>query len=73
MELVIEQSGVPYSYEQLRQMVSATAVNTTGLFQVSVTSPNPEEHAVYDLAIKLNEEKKRVYAQMKDYERRHGS
>ena len=43
MELVIEQSGVPYSYEQLRQMVSATAVNTTGLFQVSVTSPNPEE------------------------------
>ena len=43
MELVIDQSGVPYTYEQLRRMVSATAVNTTGLFQVSVTSPNPEE------------------------------
>ncbi len=43
MELVIEQSGVPYTYEQLRNMVSSTPVNTTGLFQVSVTSPNPEE------------------------------
>ena len=43
MELVIEQSGVPYTYERLRGMVSANAVNTTGLFQVSVTSPNPEE------------------------------
>ena len=43
MELVIDQSGLPYSYEELRRMVSATAVNTTGLFQVSVTSPNPEE------------------------------
>ena len=43
MELVIEQSGVPYTYEQLRKMVTANAVNTTGLFQVSVTSPNPEE------------------------------
>ena len=43
MELVIEQSGVPYNYEQLRSMVSANAVNTAGLFQVSVTSPNPEE------------------------------
>lgn len=43
MELVIEQSGVPYTYEQLRQMVSSSAVNSTGLFRVSVTSPNPEE------------------------------
>ena len=43
MELVIEQSGVPYTYEELRKMVTANAVNTSGLFQVSVTSPNPEE------------------------------
>ena len=43
MELVIEQSGVPYTDEQLRKMVSATSVNTTGLFQISVTSTNPEE------------------------------
>lgn len=43
MELVIEQSGVPYTVEQLRQMVSATSVTSTGLFAISVTSKNPEE------------------------------
>lgn len=43
MELVIEESGVDYTYEQLREMVSAKAVNSTGLFQVTVRSKNPEE------------------------------
>ena len=43
MELVIEESGVPYTYEQLRGMVSAKAVNATGLFRVTVNSANPEE------------------------------
>ena len=43
MELVIEESGVGYTYEQLRKMVSAKAVNSTGLFQVTVSSNNPEE------------------------------
>ena len=43
MELVIEESGVDYTYEQLREMVSAKAVNSTGLFQVTVNSSNPEE------------------------------
>lgn len=43
MEQVIEESGVNYTYEQLRGMVSAKAVNSTGLFRVSVTSKNPEE------------------------------
>ncbi len=43
MEQVIEASGVNYSYEQLRGMVSAAAVNSTGLFRVMVTSSNPEE------------------------------
>ncbi len=43
MELVIEESGVPYSYEQLRSMVSASPVNSTGLFRVTVTSTNPDE------------------------------
>ncbi len=43
MELVIEQSGVDYTYEQLRQMISAKAVNSTGLFQITVTSTSPEE------------------------------
>ncbi len=43
MELVLDQSGVNYTYEQLRQMISAKAVNSTGLFQITVTSHNPEE------------------------------
>ncbi len=43
MEQVIEQSGVNYTYEELRKMVSAKAVNSTGLFQVTVRSTNPEE------------------------------
>lgn len=43
MELVIEESGVNYTYEQLREMVDAKSVNSTGLFQVIVTSSNPEE------------------------------
>lgn len=43
MELVIAESGVDYSYEELREMVSAKAINSTGLFQVTVKSSNPEE------------------------------
>ena len=43
MEQVIAESGVSYTYEQLRQMVSAKAINSTGLFQVTVKSSNPEE------------------------------
>jgi len=43
METVIQESGVSYTYEQLREMVSAKAVNSTGLFQVTVRSANPEE------------------------------
>ncbi len=43
MEQVIAESGVDYSYEQLRRMVSATAVNSTGLFRITVNSANPEE------------------------------
>ena len=43
MELVISESGVDYTYEELREMVSAKAINSTGLFQVTVKSSNPEE------------------------------
>ena len=43
MELVISRSGVDYTYEQLRKMIDADAVNSTGLFKVTVTSTNPEE------------------------------
>ena len=43
MEQVINESGVNYTYEQLREMISAKAVNSTGLFQITVNSANPEE------------------------------
>ena len=43
MELVIEQSGVTYTLDELRKMITAKAVNSTGLFQITVTSSNPEE------------------------------
>ena len=46
MELVLQESGVNYTYEQLREMVSAKAINSTGLFQVTVKSSNPEEARV---------------------------
>ena len=46
MELVIEKSGVNRTYEKLRKMITASAVNSTGLFQITLTSSNPEEARV---------------------------
>jgi len=46
METVIHQSGLEYTYEQLRKMVTANAVNSTGLFQVTVNSSSPEDARV---------------------------
>lgn len=40
---VIEKSGVSYTYEQLKDMISASAVNSTEVFSVEVTSPDPKE------------------------------
>lgn len=40
---VIEQTGVPYDYEELKEMISATSVNGTEVFSITVTSPNPKE------------------------------
>lgn len=40
---VIEQSGVPYSYEQLSGMISAASVNNTEVFQIDVETPNAAE------------------------------
>ena len=40
---VIEQSGVSYSYDQLKKMISASSVNSTEIFSVEVTSTSPQE------------------------------
>lgn len=46
LEAVIEQSGVSYTYEQLKPMIAASAVNDTEVFSIQVTSPDPEEAAL---------------------------
>ena len=40
---VIEEAGLNYSYEKLRSMISASAVNSTEVFEIVVTSKNPAE------------------------------
>jgi len=40
---VIEQAELPYSYEDLLEMIHASAVNSTEIFEVNVTSPDPAE------------------------------
>jgi len=40
---VLDYSGAPYSYGQLRGMISSSAVNGTEIFKVTVTSTNPQE------------------------------
>lgn len=40
---VIEEAGLDMSYSQLNGMVSASAVNETEIFRVTVTSPDPDQ------------------------------
>ena len=43
LEDVIEQTGVPYTYEELRKMITAEAVNGTEVFSIQVVSKSPSE------------------------------
>ncbi len=43
LEQVIEITGVDYSYETLKGMISTQTVNDTEVFQVTVTSSDPNE------------------------------
>lgn len=43
LEQVIELTGVDYSYETLKGMISTQTVNETEVFQVTVTSTDPNE------------------------------
>ncbi len=42
---VIEQTGVPYTYEELSSMISTASIDDTEVFQVTVTSADPVEAA----------------------------
>lgn len=53
LEEVTRQTGLPYTYEQMRKMVSAAAVNNTEVFEVEVISTN-SQHA-YQIASKIAE------------------
>ncbi|MCD7847014.1 MAG: Wzz/FepE/Etk N-terminal domain-containing protein [Oscillospiraceae bacterium] len=43
---VAEEAGLNYTYSQLSSMISTSAVDDTEVFQVVVTSPDPEEAAL---------------------------
>lgn len=43
---VIKQVGLPYSYENLSSMITASGKNGTAIFSIDVTSANPEEAAL---------------------------
>lgn len=43
---VIDRADLPYSYGQLRGMISASSVNSTEVFEVTVTSHDPAEAAL---------------------------
>ena len=40
---VIEEAELSYSYEELKSMISAAAINSTEIFEIVVTSPDPQE------------------------------
>lgn len=43
---VIAESGVSYTYEQLKEMITAASVNSTEIFSIEVTSTDPKEAEV---------------------------
>jgi capsular polysaccharide biosynthesis protein len=48
---VVSYSGLNYSYEQMRGMLSAEAINETELFEVSVVADTPEDAATLANAV----------------------
>lgn len=57
LEEVIRLGGLPYTYEQLKPMISSGAVNNTSVFQISVTNHQPDmaAHITNTLADVLSE------------------
>ncbi len=43
LDEVIETAGLSYTYEELKEMITAASVNGTQIFYVEVTSPDPVE------------------------------
>lgn len=51
LDAIRDHAGVQRSYGQLKQMISAAAVNETEIFRVTVTSPDPKEAQILADAI----------------------
>ena len=43
LEEVIQQNGLPYTYEELKDMINSSPVNSTEVFGITVTTPDPLE------------------------------
>ena len=43
LNTVIEQADLVYTYDELKDMISAASVNNTEIFEITVTSDDPEE------------------------------
>ncbi len=43
LDRVIEETGLEYTYDELYKMISASSVNDTEIFEISVTSTSPSE------------------------------
>ena len=43
LNAVIEQAHLPYTYDELKDMISAASVNNTEIFEITTTSADPEE------------------------------
>ena len=54
MEKVLEETGLDYTYEQISDMVSASSVNSTEVFQIVATSSDPAEaELIVDTIVKI--------------------
>lgn len=45
LEEIIDEEGLPYTYDQLRGMISITTINDTRILNISVSSTSPKESA----------------------------
>ena len=39
---IIEETGIPFTYEELKSMIKSETVNDTAIFKITVTTPDPE-------------------------------
>lgn len=54
LEKVLDETGLDYTYEELSSMVSASAVNSTEVFQIVATSSIPQEaELIVDTIVKI--------------------